>query len=418
MARVLVLTLVFPPDGVSTARIMGDVAEDLERHGHEVTVLTTTPHYNVDVEAQARQALQPRWGRLLQTSTFAGMRVLHVLMPRKQRSAVLRIAAWLWFHAVSTVVGLFALPARPDVVLAPSPPLTMGVGAWLLAMRWRAPYIYNVQEVHPDILVSLGVLRPGPLLRLLQALERFVYRHAGAVTVMAPSAQQRLLDKGVPRDRVRIVPNFVDTGLLAAEPRPNAFSRAHRLDDMFVVTYAGNFGPAQQLDTILDAARLLASEPRARFVLVGGGTEWERVARAAAGLGNVCVVPYQPFSMMPAIYGATDLALVPLAAGTGLDAIPSKVFEIMGRALPVLAIADADSDLAKLVEGADGGAVVRPGSPEALAASVRGAMGDPDRWRALGRSGRAHVERYYSRLSVAETYDAIVRRLAASRAPA
>src|SRR5262249_22009199 len=161
-------------------------------------------HYNVDVDAQARQPLRPRWGRVLQTSTYEGIPVLHVLMPRKTGSRALRAAAWLWFHAVSTLVGVMALPWRPDVVLAPSPPLTMGIGAWVLASGFRAAFVYNVQEIHPDILVTLGMLRPGIWLRLLEALERFIYRHAGMITVVVPSAERRLLDKGVPADRMRL----------------------------------------------------------------------------------------------------------------------------------------------------------------------------------------------------------------------
>jgi len=416
MARVLVLTLVFPPDGVSTARIIGDVAEDLQRRGHDVTVLTTTPHYNVDIEAQARHQLRPRWGRLLQTSTFGGMRVFHVLMPRKNRSPVLRVVSWLWFHAVSTAVGFFALPSRPEVVLAPSPPLTMGVGAWLLAARWRAPYIYNVQEIHPDILVSLGIIRPGLRFRFLQALERFVYRHAGMVTVLTPFAEQRLLDKGVPPERVCVVPNFVDTAA-APEPRPNAFSREHGLDNMFVVTYAGNFGPAQPIHLILDAARLLRCEPDIRVVLVGGGTDWMHVAREASEIANVHVLPYQPSRLMSAIYGTTDLALVPLAAGTGLDAVPSKVYEIMSYGLPLVAIVDDASDLARLVKAAGAGVVVPPCSAASLAAAVRDAAHDREKWRAMGRSGKDHVSQHYSRPNTAARYDALVRQLVAPRAP-
>ena len=415
MARVLVLTLLFPPDGVSTARLVGEVAEDLQRRGHDVLVLTTTPHYNLDAEARARQPLRRRWGRVLQTSTYGGIPVLHVLMPRKGRSRVLRIAAWLWFHAVSTAVGLTALPQAPEVVFAPSPPLTMGVGAWLLARWWRAPYVYNVWEMHPDILVSLGMLRPGPVLRVLEAIERFVYRHAGVITVALPSAQRRLLDKGVPPDKVRLVPNFVDPDALAPEPRPNEFSRAHGLDGAFVVTYAGNFGLAQQLSAILDAARLLADEPGIRVLLVGGGIEWTRIAEEAAGLPNVRVLPYQPFARMPAIYGSTDVALVPLPGSAGLQALPSKVYQIMGCGLPLVAIADAGSDLAALIEEAGSGAVAPPGSAESLAETLRDAARHPDRWRAMGRAGRAHVLQHYSRNQVAERYDSIVRELTTSR---
>ena len=135
----------------------------------------------------------------------------------------------------------------------------------------------------------------------------------------------------------------------------------------------------------------------------------------AAGLGNVRVLPYQPFARMAAIYGSTDVALVPLAGGAGLQALPSKVYQIMGCGLPLVAIADAGSDLAALIEEAGSGAVATPGSAESLAETLRAAARHPDRWRAMGRAGRAHVVQHYNRNQVAERYDSIVRGLAASR---
>ena len=235
MANVLVLSLVFPPDGVSTASIMGDLAADLKARGHDVRVVTTSPHYNRDESAEARQPLHRWWGTLLRRSDYGGIPVIHTLMPRKGAGIAGRLAAWTAFHVLSTAVCLVATP-RPDVLIAPSPPLTVGVSAWIVCGWRRARFIYNVQEIYPDIAVNLGALRNRALIRLLQSVERFVYSRAAAITVIAPRMRDRLLEKGVAPAKVEVAPNFVDVADLRPAPKDNAFSQEHHLTSRFVVT--------------------------------------------------------------------------------------------------------------------------------------------------------------------------------------
>ncbi len=258
MSNVLILSLVFPPDSVSTAEIMADLALDLKELGHSVTVLTTVPHYNPDAAAEGRQPLSPFWGRLLRRSSYAGIVVYHAAIPAKSPSILGRVMGWFGFHAVSTVAGLVTIP-KPDIILVPSPPLSIGVSAWIIGALRGARFIYNVQEIYPDIAVKLGALKNPRAIRVLEALERFVYRRAAVVTVIASRMRQRLLEKGVPPEKVRVVPNFVDLERLAPVPRDNEFSRRLQLQDLFSVTYAGNMGPAQGLDIVLAAARLMPS---------------------------------------------------------------------------------------------------------------------------------------------------------------
>src|SRR5512140_2233807 len=131
MAHVLILSLVFPPDNVSTAVIMAELSADLKAAGHEITVVSTVPHYNRDPQAEARQPLTRLWGPLLSRSTFDGIPVLHVGMPRKSGRILSRLLAWGGFHVISLIAAA-VLVRRVDVILAPSPPLTIGVCAWLL----------------------------------------------------------------------------------------------------------------------------------------------------------------------------------------------------------------------------------------------------------------------------------------------
>ena len=390
---------------------MGDLAADLAAAGHRITVFTTTPHYNPDAGAEASQPRTPVWGFLLQRSDYRGMRVYHAWMPRKGRNVLMRLIAWTWFHLVSTFAAVL-LARRADAILAPSPPLTVGVSAWVLGIIRSVPFVYNVQEIYPDIAINLGALKNRVAIRAMLALERFVYQRARIVTVIAPRMRERLIEKGVPSAKVVVIPNFVDLDDLSPRPKDNAFSREFNVHDKFVVSYAGNLGPAQGLECFVDAAARLRDLPQVRLLLVGDGILAEplRARAAALGLDNLAVIPYQPYSRVPDIYGASDLTVVAQARATGSDAIPSKVYRIMACERPIVAATDAHSDLAQLISASGAGVVVTPESAAELASAVRSAVSDPTLWQARAVAGQRYVRAHYSRSTVSRLYDAVLRR--------
>ena len=392
---------------------MADLAADLTSFGHQVTVFTTTPHYNEDADAEAAQPRRRFWGRLLQTSDYRGMRVYHAWMPRKGRSVVLRLLAWIWFHLVSTLAAV-VLARRPAIILVPSPPLTAGVSAWILGRLRSVPFVYNVQEIYPDIAINLGALKNANAIGMMYALERFVYRRARSITVIAPRMRDRLLEKGVPPDKVMVIPNFVDLTDLSPRPKDNPFSRAHGVHDKFVVSYAGNLGPAQGLECFVDVAALLGDQPDLRLLLIGDGMLAEplRARAAAQRLSNLLVIPYQPYSAVPDIYGASDVCVVAQATATGSDAIPSKVYRIMACERPIVAATDRRSDLAQLIRAAEAGVVIPAESADALATAIRDAVSDPERWRRRGAAGRAYVAEHYSRETISRQYETLLKGVA------
>ena len=399
--NVVLLSLVFRPDNVSTAHVMADLASDLTSFGHQVSVFTTTPHYNADPDAESAQPRRRFWGRLLQRSDYRGMRVYHAWMPRKGPRVPMRLLAWIWFHAVSTLAAL-VLARRPAVILVPSPPLTVGVSAWLLGRLRSAPFVYNVQEIYPDIAINLGALKNPNAIQLMYGLERFVYHRARAITVIAPRMRDRLIEKGVAPTKVVVIPNFVDLTDLSPRPKDNPFSRAFGVHDKFVVSYAGNLGPAQGLECFVDVAALLHDQADVRLLLIGDGMLAEplRARAAAQRLSNLMVIPYQPYSTVPDIYGASDVCVVAQASATGSDAIPSKVYRIMACERPIVAATDRRSDLAQLIREAHAGVVIPSESADALSTAIRDAVSDPERWRRRGASGRAYVAEHYSRETI------------------
>lgn len=413
MASILILSLVFPPDAVSTAQIMGELAIGLKKCGHQVTVVTTRPHFNRDTETEERQPISPLWGRLLGKSDYSEIRVFHTFMPRKGRSVTGRLLGWVCFHALSTVAAVIVSP-RPDVILCPSPPLTVGISAWLVALLRGCPFVYNVQEIYPDIAINLGALKSRPLIWVLKLLERWVYDRAAAVTVIAPRMLENLRAKGVPLGKLRVIPNFVDTEDLRPGPKSNDFSRSLGISEKFVVTYAGNLGPAQGLETVVEAANLLRTIPDIHFVMMGGGASEGELADMVRRLGlpNLTLLPYHPYSMMLQVYAASDLCLVPQALETGSDAVPSKVYRIMACARAVLAVTEPGSDLWRLVVDAGCGVSVSPKEPSDLATAIERLYRARANCTEMGRVGRSFVVAEGSRSSVTRQYNELFCKVA------
>ncbi len=240
-----------------------------------------------------------------------------------------------------------------------------------------------------------------------------MYSKASAVTVIASRMRDQLLEKGVSNDKVHIIPNFVDVSDLVPLPKDNDFSRKHNLYSKFVVSYAGNLGPAQGLEYFIDAAKILREEAGICFLMMGDGIlrEFLRQKIEQCNLAKFVFLPYQPYSLMGPAYAASDLCLVPQAIETGFEAVPSKVYRIMACARPVLAVTDQNSDLARLVSEASCGAFVLPGSAEVLAEMIMQAYQNQQEWQKMGIAGREHVVCHYSRETVTNQYHELIENL-------
>jgi colanic acid biosynthesis glycosyl transferase WcaI len=416
VAKVLLHSLNFSPDVVSTGELMNELAEELKFAGHTVTVLTTTPHANIEQEELARQPLRAKWRGLLFTSDYRGIRVIHTSMPLKGSKVSARIVDYVRFAALSMFAGLTETGPY-DVVLAVSPPLTIGLSGSCLAAIRRAPLIYNVQEIYPDIAVKLGVLSNRRVIRAMELLERVIYSVSACVVLISPWFQRELLRKGVCVQKVCVIPNHVDTQFIQPGEKNNEFSRKHHLFDKFVVLYAGNMGLTQSLEGLLGAAQRLARISDIQFVLIGGGARRGWVERQLlTGLyGNVQLLDFEPRSMVPAIYAASDVCLVPLKTGTARDTFPSKVYTIMAAGRPAISAADQDSELTWVIGEARAGWSVEPDDEVALARAIEYAYEHPEEVSRRGANGRKYVVEHNSRQSTGLRYSALIDELVAGR---
>jgi len=398
--RILVVSLYYEPDQCqSNGPIIRALCDDWADAGHEVTMLTSFPHYN-------RDSVWPEYrGRLFQRDRVGKVRVIrsYIYVPRG-RSSVGRIFNYLSFNISSTLAGLFT--GRQDVIFVMSPPLTIGLTAFALGLIKRIPYCYNLQDIWPEAAVRLGMLRGRRTIRFFERIEKFIYCHSRKIFAISEEFKANLLGKGVPEDKIEVIPNFADTDFIRPLAKANAFSQAHELTDKYVVLYAGNIGLSQGLEVILDAAGHLRDLSEIVFLIVGQGARRDALVAEAGrrGLSNVRFLPLQPEADVPLLYASCDVALIPLRRGIIENSVPCKTYSIMAAGRPYIACVDRGSNVWKLTEAAGCGVCIEPEDGKALAEALSQLQSEPAMARAMGSNGREYVRRHFAREAITDRY--------------
>ena len=413
--RILVWGINYAPEPTGIAPYNVALCRFLRERGHDAQMLTAFPYY-------------PNWekrpgdrGQFFRTDVLDGVPVHRCwhYVPRRA-TPLRRILHEGSFVATSLGRGLMLEPP-PDVVVVVSPPLLLGAAAWAFGRLWAGrtvPYIFHVQDLQPDAAVGLGMVKPGRFTRVLYALEHFVYQHAARVSGISEGMLRAFAEKGVPAARRVLFPNpieFPDPAGLP--PRGRWRARQGFAADDFLAVYAGNLGVKQGLEVLVEAAGRVRAGGRLRIVLVGGGAQRDRLADALVlrpGAANVRLLPLQDDAAYREMMVDTDLCLITQQSGTGQFFFPSKLLSALSFARPVLAVADADSELAHAVTEGGFGVVVPPGDPVGLAAALDAFTERPAKTRAeLGRAGRRYGERF-ERERVLGGFEAVLRAVVGS----
>jgi len=417
--KILVLCPHYHPDVAPTGVVMTRLVDELADRGHQLEVVTSLPWYR-------EHRIEPGWeGRLVRTEKMRWGRLVRVYpFPGGDRSSL--IARALSFAGFTALAGLRTILARGrfDLVLAMSPPLTLGLPAWVAARLRRVPFVFNVQDVFPDVAVEVGALSSRQVIAVFAALERHVYRTSDAVTVLSDDLRQNLVQKirsrpgrGGSTDKIRVIPNFVDTDHIAVQDRQNSYRDEYDLGDRTVVMYAGNVGFSQSLDLLTEAARRLAHRDDVVFVVNGGGSAIDQVAEEARDLPNVVLAPLQPRERLPEVLAAADIHTVLLKAGLAKASVPSKTYSVLAAGRPVVASVDAGTEVTRMLQDSAGGVSVDPGDPDAFVDALVSLIDDSERRAAMGRAGREWVADAASPAAIAAAYEVLFEELIAGRGP-
>ncbi len=401
--RVLILSIYYDPEPIPKA---AELARELHRRGHQVTVVTAFPHYPEGrLYPGYRLAL---WRREVRD----GVRILRTFIyPYHGKRAALRMLNYgTWM--LSSMLAAFLTP-RCDVMYVWHPPLTVGVSAWVLSKLKRVSFAYDNQDLWPESALASGLMHEGRAVRFLYRLADWVYARALRILVVSEAAAAHLQHRGVDRQKIVVAPHWLETAPFA-QRRARDIRREYDFGDHFVVLFAGNLGSVQGLETIIEAASLVPATVNAEFVFVGDGSDRQRLEALTASLhlDNVRFVGRHPPEDMPDFFDAADALVVHLRPSDIADhAIPTKILAYLAAAKPIVCATGPAA--AQVVRDAQAGLVVSPGNPQALADAVERLAALPPSERArMGDAGRAYLSEHFDKARVIDTYERVLTELA------
>ena len=395
--NIVVLCPHFTPDVAPTGEVMTSIAGALAELGHRLHIVTSLPWYQ-------QHTLEPGWdGQLVrhQSTSWGTVTRVHPF-PTDKSNLPARAVAFGGFTALATFEGIVSA-AEPDVVLAMSPPLTLGLAGWAVATTRRVPFVFNIQDVFPDVAVELGLLTGRRAIAAASWLERVSYRRADAVTVLSDDLADNVRAKitrglapaaaATQAAKVRVIPNFIDTAWITPGPLENAYRADYGLTGKRVVMYAGNVGLSQSLDLVLDAAAALRHETDVAFVINGGGAARPDLERRARGLDEP---PFRGHAAQAPPARGAGRGRRPRGAPEARPGLVERAVEAVldpGRRRPLVASVDPGTEVERSMDQAGAGVAVPPDDPEAFTKALRRLLDDPEGAAAMGPSGRTSSSR-------------------------
>ena len=404
--RVWYLSELYYPEDSATGYYVTKTAEALAAT-HDVSVLCAQPTY------RARGTKAPAYELLNNVHVHrCAATTLNKDVLTFRLVNLLTISVSLFFKAVGSI-------RQGDVVFVVTNPPTLPFVAFLACKLKGAKLILRIEDVYPDAMIAAGMLRPGSVMvRMLNLMHRSLYRNVDRVIVLGRDMLQLVRKKIQQNDtHVSIVTHWADCGeITPLERKENPLLQKQGLTNKFVVQYSGNMGRTHDIEGLVQCARMLESENGIHFLFIGTGAKeaWLRRTTQELRLKNVTILPPQSRGDLAQSLNACDLAVISFVEGMAGVSVPSRMYNILAAGKPILAVADADSELALVVQEERVGWLVRPASPEMTAQAIRGAFSDPGLLSEMSKRARALVLRDYTQMQIVGKIEEILESVTSS----
>ena len=402
--RILYISQYFPPEIGATQTRAYEMARNLVRAGHHVTMLTEFPNHPAGV-------IPPRYrGKLFEYADLEGIEVIRVWVKTSLvKNMHTRLLFYLSFMINATLVGLFLARGKYDLIYATSPPLFVG-GAGI-ALRWlkRVPLVFEVRDLWPESAVTLGELKNTSFIRWAYRFEEMCYRRARKIVVTAQEIMDSLVARGVPAEKLALVRNGSNTELFYRDPE--ARQRVRQLlglEGKFIALYAGLHGLAYDLDTVLETVHLLRETLDIYFIFIGDGPTKAAAQQRARELDlqNISFLPAQPYREIPDFFNAADVSLIPMKEPHIVGTLPIKIYDSMACQLPVIAC--GTGEIQTVIQESGAGLALEPEDPQQLRGAILKLYSNPEQRARYGRNGRQVVEIQFNRLAQAQQLERIL----------
>ena len=322
-----------------------------------------------------------------------GVEVHRFAMYREGKNPVFRALRYFLISVIQFWKGVWTKDI--DLIYVASTPPTQGALAALVKKFKRVPFVYNLQDIFPDSLAGTDLAKKGGMLwKIGRVIENFTYRNADKIIVISEDFKKNIMAKGVPEEKIVVVYNWVDQNAVMDIPRSeNKLFDKYGLDrSKFYITYNGNIGLTQNMDMLLEVAKALEANEDIQFVLVGNGAYLEQVQQIIKdrNIGNVTLIPFQPYEDISHVFSLGDVSLVISKPGVGANSVPSKTWSIMSASRPVLANFD-ENELKTIIERNNCGIFTKAGDKVAFTDALLKLYNDRELCREMGKNGRQFV---------------------------
>lgn len=399
--NILILTEAFPPEIRSASHLLYELAESLVEKGFKITVITRFPKdYINKIDKKYR-------GRLFSREKMGGINVIRLnSFSFLRHIPLIRGLSQFILSGLLVIGGIVS--GRQNIILTYSPPLPLGISAYLLGKLKKAPFIFNVQDIFPQSVIDLGLLKSKVLIKISELMEKFIYKKANYITVHSEGNRENIISKKVNPEKIIIIHNWVDTNLIKPiNNNDNYFKIKNNLNGRFVVSFAGVMGFAQGLDIVISCAELLKSYKDILFLLVGDGVKKNGLMKKAEDkqLNNIKFLPPQPKEVYPSILYSSDICLVTLDKSVKTPVVPAKLLNVMASGRPVMASMNLKGDAPKIIRNAKCGYCVEADDVEGFSEAILKLYHEPVLRKEFGENGRAYVVKHFSRKVCIEKYE-------------
>ena len=352
--RILFLDAYFEPEQIAFTHLEHDLLKGLVEDGHDVEVVCPIPTRGIT------KAIAHNYKKRKKEYLFdQHVHVTRFYAPKEGRNPLIRAIRYFWCNLRTFQLGKNI--RNIDVVFCNSTPPTQGWIAGRVAKKLKVSFVYSLQDVFPDSLVTTGMTSEGSILwKIGRKIEESTYKRCKKIIVISEAIKNNLIDKCISPQKIGVISNWIDTDAIQPIPKvKNKLFDEFEIDrDKFIILYAGNFGAAQGTDIIFDVAELMKDKDDIQFVIFGGGAGYMDAVNRAKMLPNVFIHTLMPQDRISEVYSMGDVALITCKKGVGKSGMPSKTWSIMACNTPIIASFDKDSEMDKMLQSSKAGKCV------------------------------------------------------------
>jgi len=407
--KLLVYGINYHPELTGIGKFTGEMCDWLAERGHEVNVITALPYY-------------PKWkvyeeykNRNFIKEVINGVNVYRVpLYLPKKVTAKTRILHELSFNFNALRYWIPAFFKSYDAVIGICSPLQVGIFPSLYKLVRNKPFIFHIQDLQVDAAKKLGLIKNKKLLSAIERAEKFLFEKATVVSTISEGMKKKILEKGIPENKIFLLPNWVDTKFIKPLSKEESLKKEFAFKDTDkIILYSGNIGEKQGLEIVIDVAERLKERKAVYFVFCGEGAAKERLVKLAEEkrLSNIKFFPLQPYEKLPRLLAMGDVHLVVQKRAASDLVMPSKLTGILAAGGLAVVTADEGTSLYDVVKKNQIGIVTKPEDLEALYETIVYCLDNLGQLEGIKSRARQYAEDNLNKDSILKRFEDLLGNL-------